>query len=42
MQSQVYLECNSRAEPDVTRNLQAVKVDNAGDGLEPGKEVGNL
>jgi len=38
----VYLECNSRAKPDITRNLQAVKLDDAGDGLEPSKEIGNL
>jgi hypothetical protein len=27
----IYLECDSRAKIDVTRNLQAVKFDNAGD-----------
>jgi hypothetical protein len=38
----VYLERNSRTKPDITRNLQAVKLDDAGDGLEPSKEIGNL
>jgi len=38
----VYLECNSRAKPDIARNLQTVKLDDAGDGLEPSKEIGNL
>ena len=39
---EVYLEYNSRAEPDVTRNLQTVKLDNAGDWFEPSQEIGNI
>jgi hypothetical protein len=40
IQQQIYGKCNSKAGTDITRNLQAVKLDNAGDGLEPSKEIG--
>lgn len=39
---QKYLQCDARAKPNITGNLQGVKLNNAGDWLEATKETPDL